>query len=115
MTAFPPVSLSWPLPVGRVGVVCPDDAPRMKTFRDADRQVWNRVAGQHQLVAGGPKGAAESPGNRLRGPQHARRQGRPTYDFDEFTTIGSISHLCLPNSVKPILTPPVTLRRCPFF
>jgi hypothetical protein len=96
MTAFPPVSPSWPLPVGRVGVVSPDDAPRMKTFPDADRQVWNRVACQHKLVAGSPKGAADSPGKCLRGPQHTRRQGRATYDFDELTTIASISHLCLP-------------------
>ena len=96
MIAFPPVSLSWPRPVGRVRVVRPDDAPRMKTFGDADGLVRNRVAGQHQLLAGCPKGAADSQGHRVCGPQHARRHDRATDDFDEFTTIASMSHSCLP-------------------
>jgi hypothetical protein len=96
MIAFPPVSLSWARPVGRARVVRPDDAPRMKAFGDANGLVRNRVVSQHHLVAGCPKGAADSRGHRVCGPQHARRYHRATDHFDEFTTIASMSHFCLP-------------------
>ena len=58
--ALPPVSLSRSLPVGGPRVMCPNDSSRIKTFPDTDGQIGNRVAGQDHLVAGLPKGAADS-------------------------------------------------------